>query len=104
MEPISFASFTLASILASLPANGEVVTKPTITTHISPAIAGQWEIELDSSITMTKDAQARQAARKERLASANSEPKIKEGAAGGILTQSEERILQTEPNTDQNLQ
>ncbi|MGP5793192.1 hypothetical protein ACTXP0_09165 [Psychrobacter celer] len=103
MEPISFASFTLASILASLPANGEVVTKPTITTHISPAIAGQWEIELDSSITMTKDAQARQAARKERLASANSEPKIKEGAAGGILTQSEERILQTEPNTDQNL-
>lgn len=103
MEPISFASFTLASILASLPANGEVVTKPTITTHISPAIAGQWEIELDSSITMTKDAQARQAARKEKLASANSEPKIKEGAAGGILTQSEERILQTEPNTDQNL-
>ncbi|MGP5490860.1 hypothetical protein [Psychrobacter celer] len=103
MEPISFASFTLASILASLPANGEVVTKPTITTHISPAIAGQWEIELDSSITMTKDAQARQAARKESLASANSEPKIKEGAAGGILTQSEERILQTEPNTDQNL-
>lgn len=103
MEPISFASFTLASILASLPANGEVVTKPTITTHISPAIAGQWEIDLDSSITMTKDAQARQAARKERLASANSEPKIKEGAAGGILTQSEERILQTEPNTDQNL-
>ena len=103
MEPISFASFTLASILASLPANGEVVTKPTITTHISPAIAGQWEIELDSSITMTKDAQERQAARKERLASANSEPKIKEGAAGGILTQSEERILQTEPNTDQNL-
>lgn len=104
MEPISFASFTLASILASLPANGEVVTKPTITTHISPAIAGQWEIDLDSSITMTKDAQARQAARKERLASANSEPKIKEGAAaGGILTQSEERILQTEPNTNQNL-
>ena len=104
MEPISFASFTLASILASLPANGEVVTKPTITTHISPAIAGQWEIDLDSSITMTKDAQARQAARKERLASASSEPKIKEGAvAGGILTQSEERILQTEPNTDQNL-
>lgn len=103
MEPISFASFTLASILASLPANGEVVTRPTITTHISPAIAGQWEIDLDSSITMTKDAQARQAARKERLASANSEPKIKEGAAGGILTQSEERILQTEPNTDQNL-
>ncbi|MGX8219884.1 hypothetical protein ACWS81_03770 [Psychrobacter celer] len=103
MEPISFASFTLASILASLPANGEVVTKPTITTHISPAIAGQWEIDLDSSITMTKDAQARQAARKERLASANSEPKIKEGAAGGILTQSEERILQTEPSTDQNL-
>ncbi|MGO2226289.1 hypothetical protein [Psychrobacter celer] len=103
MEPISFASFTLASILASLPANGEVVTKPTITTHISPAIAGQWEIDLDSSIMMTKDAQARQAARKESLASANSEPKIKEGAAGGILTQSEERILQTEPNTDQNL-
>ena len=62
MEPISFASFTLASILASLPVNGETVTEPTITTHISPAIAGQWEIDLDSSITMTKDAKAQQAA------------------------------------------
>ena len=74
MEPISFASFTLASILASLPANGEVVSKPTITTHISPAIAGQWEIDLDSSITMTKEAEARQAASKQQKEK-SSEPK-----------------------------
>lgn len=103
MEPISFASFTLASILASLPANGEVVSKPTITTHISPAIAGQWEIDLDSSITMTKEAEARQAALDKTQNSKSDEPKITVGTDGGILSQSEERVLNIQPNSTSNL-
>lgn len=103
MEPISFASFTLASILASLPANGEVVSKPTITTHISPAIAGQWEIDLDSSITMTKEAEARQAALDKTQNSKSDEPKITVGTDGGILSQSEERVLNIQPNNTSNL-
>lgn len=103
MEPISFASFTLASILASLPANGEVVSKPTITTHISPAIAGQWEIDLDSSITMTKEAKARQAALASTQKSKSDEPKITAGTEGGVLTQSEERVLNIQPNSSKKL-
>lgn len=103
MEPISFASFTLASILASLPANGEVVSKPTITTHISPAIAGQWEIDLDSSITMTKEAEARQGALANTQNGKSDEPKITAGTDGGILTQSEERVLNIQPNSASNL-
>ena len=47
MEPLSVASVTLASILASLPAtNNEQVSHSNITTHISPAIAGQWALDL----------------------------------------------------------
>ena len=46
MEPISIASVTLASILSSLPSAGEPVSQSVISTHISPEIAGQWEIEL----------------------------------------------------------
>lgn len=46
MEPISLTSITLASILASFPAANEPVSQSVISTHISPAIAGQWEIEL----------------------------------------------------------
>ena len=103
MEPISFASFTLASILASLPANGEVVSKPTITTHISPAIAGQWEIDLDSNITMTKEAKAKQAALNGMPKPSINEPKALAGMEGGVLTQSEERMLNIETTTSRNL-
>ncbi|MGP9557358.1 hypothetical protein [Psychrobacter sp. AOP7-A1-24] len=94
MEPISFASFTLASILASIPANGEAITKPTITTHISPAIAGQWEIDLDGS--MTKEAEADQSLSSKQQTS-SAEPKVMTGMDGGVLTQSEERVLNTKP-------
>lgn len=103
MEPISFASFSLASILASLPVNGEVVTEPTITTHISPAIAGQWEIDLDSSITMTKEAEAKQAASKDMEGAKSDEPKVIAGADGGVLTQNEKRVLNIQPNTKNKL-
>jgi len=56
MEPISFASFSLAAVLASLPTPGEPVSKSVISTHSLPAIAGQWEIDLN-------EAKARDAAR-----------------------------------------
>jgi len=102
MEPISFASFSLASILASLPVNGEAVSKPTVTTHISPAIAGQWEIDLDSGITMTKEAQAKQAASKMELGKID-EPKVGTGAEGGVLTQNEKRIVKVQPTSSKNL-
>ncbi|MDE4453811.1 MULTISPECIES: hypothetical protein [unclassified Psychrobacter] len=101
MEPISFASFSLAAILASLPVNGEVVSKPTITTHISPAIAGQWEIDLNNNITMTKEAEARQAALKDVKNIESDEPKISAGE--GLLTQNEKRIINIQPNTSKKL-
>ncbi|WP_296236823.1 hypothetical protein [Psychrobacter sp. UBA5136] len=102
MEPISFASFTLASILASLPANGEAVSKPTITTHISPAIAGQWEIDLDSGTTMTKEAEARQAASKLQGGKI-SEPKVSADAEGGVLSQNEKRVVNIQPNSNKKM-
>ena len=46
MASLVLASFTLASILSSLPTAGEKVGQSVITTHISPAIAGQWELDL----------------------------------------------------------
>ena len=98
MEPLSFASFSLAAILASLPVNGEAVSKPTITTHISPAIAGQWEIDLNSSITMTKEAEARQAALKDKSQVKSNEPKIDAGA--GLLTQNEKRLINIQTDTN----
>ena len=101
MEPLSFASFSLAAILASLPVNGEVVSKPTITTHISPAIAGQWEVDLTSSITMTKEAEAKQAASKETKNIKSDEPKSSAGE--GLLTQNEKRIINIQPNTNKKL-
>ena len=101
MEPLSFASFSLAAILASLPVTGEVVDKQTITTHISPAIAGQWEIDLNSNITMTKEAEARQAASKSSENIKTNEPKVDAGA--GLLTQDEKRIINIQPNTNKKL-
>ena len=101
MEPLSFASFSLAAILASLPVNGEAVSKPTITTHISPAIAGQWEIDLNSSITMTKEAAARQAALKDKSQIKSNEPKVDAGA--GLLTQNEKRLINIQTDTSKKL-
>ena len=101
MEPLSFASFSLAAILASLPVNGEAVSKPTVTTHISPAIAGQWEIDLNSSIRMTKEAEARQAALKDKSPLKSNEPKIDAGA--GLLTQNEKRFINIQPDTSKKL-
>lgn len=103
MEPISFASLSLASILASLPANGDVVTEPTITTHISPAIAGQWEIDLDSSVTMTKEARARQAAKNTLQDTKSDEPEVTAATDGGVLTQKEKRVLNIQPTTKSKL-
>ena len=101
MEPLSFASFSLAAILASLPVNGEAVSKPTVTTHISPAIAGQWEIDLNSSITMTKEAEARQAELKDKSQIKSNEPKVDAGA--GLLTQNEKRLINIQTDTSKKL-
>lgn len=97
MEPISFASFTLASILASLPANGEPVSQSVINTHISPAIVGQWEIDLDSDVTMTKEAAARQAELNHAQGMITHEPKVTAGTEDGVLTQQEQRVLSIKP-------
>lgn len=102
MEPISFASFTLAAVLASLPANSEPVSQSVITTHISPAIAGQWEIDLDSDVTMTKEAAAKQAVSDNVQDIESNEPEITAEASDGILGQSERRVFKVAPNTATN--
>ena len=56
MASLALASFTLASILSSLPMAGEQVGQSVITTHISPAIAGQWEIDLSDNDTKSASA------------------------------------------------
>ncbi len=53
MEPISFASFTLAGILSTFAATGEQASQAVITTHISPAIAGQWQVDLERTEVMS---------------------------------------------------
>lgn len=102
MEPVTFASFSLASILAALPMGSEPVSQSNITTHISPAIAGQWEIDLDSEVTMTKAAAASQKAKvqDERLNEASVEPSITADLAGGVIDQSEQRVVNIKPRTE----
>lgn len=99
MEPLSLASFTLAGILSSFPAAGEQVSQSVITTHISPAIAGQWEIDLDSEVTMTKQA-ALKAATKAPMTTEPmiTEPKVTANNSEGILEQTEQRIIKVVPS------
>ncbi|SNT69983.1 hypothetical protein [Psychrobacter sp. LV10R520-6] len=94
MEPLSIASFSLAAILASLPVNGKVISKPTITTHISPAIAGQWEIDLNSTDTISK----RTGPSADRATTSN-EPKVIAGQKDGVLDQSERRTINVVPSS-----
>lgn len=98
MEPLSFASFTLAAVLASLPSNGgEPVSQSVITTHISPAIAGQWEIDLDSTAAMSKAV-----ALSSDNSAASAEPKVLGEASGGVLEQSERRTFKVAPSASSN--
>lgn len=89
MEPLSLASFTLAGILSTFPVADEQVSQSVITTHISPAIAGQWEIDLNSTVTMTKQAALKAAAEAQQT----DEPKVTADKAAGILEQKERRII-----------
>lgn len=98
MEPVSIASFTFASILASLPVNGQPVTQSTITTHISPAIAGQWEIDLNNT-----DMTSKRATPPNSQLPANDEPKVIAEIQGGVIEQSEQRIVNMKPTTKQNI-
>ena len=72
MASLALASFTLASILSSLPSAGEQVGQSVITTHISPAIAGQWEIDL--SDLDTKDSSTSKSDTVKAPISANAKP------------------------------
>ncbi len=93
MEPLSFASFTLAGILSTFPAAGEQVSQAVITTHISPAIAGQWEIDLESTEAMSK--RVAQIAKSAEQAQFNVEPALTTETTDGVLNQSERRIIKT---------
>ncbi len=99
MEPISFASFTLAAVLAALPGNSDPAGQSAIKTHISPAIAGQWEIDLDSDVTMTKQAAAKQTGLNDTKNVETNEPKVIAGEAGGVLDQNERRVFKIAPST-----
>ncbi|MAE40652.1 MAG: hypothetical protein CML07_07005 [Psychrobacter sp.] len=94
MEPLSFASFTLAGILSTFPAPGQQVSQAVITTHISPAIAGQWEIELDSSNDATFERTISNVQQSEK-ANITSDSRL-----GGIVAQDERRIVTPNPTVD----
>ncbi|TXD97932.1 hypothetical protein ES754_02955 [Psychrobacter frigidicola] len=97
MALLSVASFTLASILSSLPTSGEQVSQSQITTHISPAIAGQWEIDLDSVDTMSKPA-----SRATSASTVTAEPRVSMDLSGGVLDQSQQRIISIVPKNTPN--
>ncbi len=93
MEPLSFASFSLAAVLASLPVNGNVVSKPTITTQISPAIAGQWEIDLNSVNSISE-----RAPQSATTTIAGEEREVIGGQKDGVFEQSERRVISIVPS------
>lgn len=88
MEPLSITSVTLASILASFPVSGEPVSQSVITTHISPAIAGQWEIDLESINARVEQSDS----------SAAVKPPTPE-STDNILIQSERSVITPSPTT-----
>ncbi len=100
MEPLSFASFTLAGILSTFPTAGEQVSQAVITTHISPAIAGQWEIDLERTQAMSE--------RVANIAKAAEKPELSAGkalgsestneVAEGVFDRSERRIVKPTPD------
>lgn len=94
MEPLSIASFTLAGILSTFPTPGEQVSQAVITTHISPAIAGQWEIELDSSDDATFERTISNVQQSEEAAI------MADGRLGGMVTSTEQRIVEVQPSLD----
>lgn len=99
MEPVSIASVTLASILASLSVSSEPVSQAVITTHSSPAIAGQWEFDLDSVNAMVDKTE--QSAKP--LSAVNIvEPKVTSESLDGVLTQSESSVSTISPMTSDN--
>ena len=94
MEPLSFASFTLAGILSTFATTGEQVSQAVITTHISPAIAGQWEIDLERTEEMSQ--RVAQIAKNAEQSLSNSEPKVMAGSIDGVLVQNERRSITAE--------
>lgn len=104
MEPVSIASVTLASILATLPVDGQPMSQSSITTTIRPAIAGQWEIDLSQSNTVSE--QTNLAVKRDSLGSEvnvekNPEPKVTAGKSDGVFIQTERRITAGSSTTRQ---
>lgn len=106
MEPLSFASFSLAAVLAALPADGVPVSQSLITTHISPAIAGQWQIDLSSP--QPQDLNEKKQSASSQMQKSN-EPKVALGMIDGVLDQREQRSINankqstsTTPKSQQN--
>lgn len=100
MEPLSLASFTLAGILSTFPTAGEQVSQAVITTHISPAIAGQWEIDLERTQAMSERvAKIAKAAEKQELSASKAlgGESINQ-VAEGIVDSSELRIVKPTPD------
>ena len=97
MEPISFASFTLAGILSTLPVPGEQVSQAVVTTHISPAIAGQWQIDLERTEVMSKRVEELAFADEQRElgSSLDDETAVTATSLDGVLDQSERRSIKT---------
>lgn len=96
MEPVSTLSLTLASILSTLPVNGDSVSQMAITTHISPAIAGQWEIDLSDDISSPRTVPSIEASQ------VRNEPQVQAGMVDGVLGQNVQRTLRIVSDSDQN--
>ncbi len=95
MEPISFASFTLAGILSTFAATGEQVSQAVITTHISPAIAGQWQIDLARTEEMSNQVEELARADEQSELDDDNELAVTTPSLAGIVDQSERRSIET---------
>ena len=49
MELLSFIPMTLASVLASFSTDSATIEEAVISTHVSPEIAGVWELDLTAT-------------------------------------------------------
>lgn len=90
MEPVSIASVTLASILATMSVNNQPEVQSSITTHISPAIAGQWEIDLDDKKGFASSLASSNA---DDVLASSTEPEITSDNSSGVLSQTEKRVV-----------
>ena len=103
MEPVSIASVTLASILATLPVDGQPISQSSITTTIRPAIAGQWEIDLSQSSPFSEPTHQvgvkRDTLNLDITIEKTTEPKVTADKSDGVFIQTERRIIASSSTT-----